>query len=145
MQQTCRVFRVYLSLVCATHRVLDAGAPAANRMNRVSAVVGVTWKVMVQSKLTKVSLSSGNAKSFQIYIYIYIYFFFFNGSGAGFTLDVTEHVAHGTDSCAEKGKIKWGGRGLPLWSSGCVSICQCRGQGFHPWSGSLRAHLPQDN
>ena len=84
MQQTCRVFRVYLSLVCATHRVLDTGAPAANRMNRVFAVVGVTWKVMVQSKLTKVSLSSsGNAKSFQIYIYIYICIFFLMGVGQG--------------------------------------------------------------
>ena len=78
------------SCVFATHCVLDAGAPAANRTSRASAVAGVTRKVMVQSKLTKVSFSSsGNAKSFQIYIYIYI---FFNGSGAGFTLDITEHV-----------------------------------------------------
>ena len=28
-------------------------------------------------------------------------------------------------------------RGLPWWRSGWESACQCRGQGFEPWSGKI--------
>ena len=27
--------------------------------------------------------------------------------------------------------------GLPWWRSGWESACQCRGQGFEPWSGKI--------
>ena len=27
--------------------------------------------------------------------------------------------------------------GLPWWSSGWESVCQCRGNGFDPWSGKI--------
>ena len=28
-------------------------------------------------------------------------------------------------------------QGLPWWRSGWESACQCRGQGFEPWSGKI--------
>ena len=32
--------------------------------------------------------------------------------------------------------------GLPWWCSGWESACQCRGQGFEPWSGKI-PHAPE--
>ena len=40
-------------------------------------------------------------------------------------------------------KNNWSFNGLPWWLSGKVSACQCRRQGFGPWSG--RSHMPRSN
>ena len=41
------------------------------------------------------------------------------------------------NSWGEHGGTRKGIKGLPWWSSGWESTCQCRGQGFNPWSGKI--------